>query len=63
MVSAYFSHSVASDNIIHDLTAKVQNKEGIPPDQQRLILAGEELENGRTLSGETLLCITWSYYV
>ena len=41
---------VEPNDSIDAIRAKIQEKEGIPPDEQRLFFAGKELENGKTLS-------------
>lgn len=54
---------ISSSSTIEELKSSIQDKEGIPPDQQRLVFKGAQLENDNTLDDYKIITGSTLYLV
>jgi ubiquitin len=54
VTSKHITFEIEPADRIDAVQNKIQNKEDIPPDQQRLIFAGNQMGNGNTLQSDSI---------
>ena len=50
LVGRYFTISIRPTDLVEQLKAAIQDKDGVPPEQQRLCFAGKVMEDAHSLA-------------